>query len=226
MVETLLADSHHQLKEAVMYAITGITGQVGGAVARALLAARLPVSAVVRAAGKGATWAEHGCEVAIADMNDAVALTAAFTGAEGVFVLIPPIFDPAPGFPGGAGNRCGAQASPRRGAPGQGRVPVDDRRAGHAAKPPQPAWHHGAGAWPTAPADRFSQGRMVHGELRLRRRAGARDWRHPKLLAAARQAGADGCHGGYRTCGGGAPSGPLERPSNRRAGRAASHYAE
>jgi len=99
MVETLLADSHHQLKEAVMYAITGITGQVGGAVARALLAARLPVRAVVRAAGKGVTWAERGCEVAIADMNDAVALTATFTGAEGVFVLIPPIFDPAPGFP-------------------------------------------------------------------------------------------------------------------------------
>jgi uncharacterized protein YbjT (DUF2867 family) len=61
MVETLLADSHHQLNEAVMYAITGITGQVGGAVARALLAARLPVRAVVRAAGKGVTWAERGC---------------------------------------------------------------------------------------------------------------------------------------------------------------------
>jgi len=45
MVETLLADSHHQLKEAVMYAITGITGQVGGAVARALVAARRPVCA-------------------------------------------------------------------------------------------------------------------------------------------------------------------------------------
>jgi hypothetical protein len=71
MVETLFADSHHQLKEAVMYAITRITGQVGGAVARALLAARLPVRAVVRAAGKGVTWAERGCEVAIADMNDA-----------------------------------------------------------------------------------------------------------------------------------------------------------
>lgn len=54
-----------------MYAITRITGQVGGAVARALLAARLPVRAVVRAAGKGVTWAERGCEVAIADMNDA-----------------------------------------------------------------------------------------------------------------------------------------------------------
>ena len=82
-----------------MYAITGITGQVGGACARALLAARLPVRAVLHAASKGAVWAERGCAVAIAEMNDAGALTAAFTGAEGVFVLIPPIFDPAPGFP-------------------------------------------------------------------------------------------------------------------------------
>jgi uncharacterized protein YbjT (DUF2867 family) len=32
-------------------------------------------------------------------INDATALTAAFTGAEGVFVLIPPIFDPTPGYP-------------------------------------------------------------------------------------------------------------------------------
>jgi uncharacterized protein YbjT (DUF2867 family) len=43
--------------------------------------------------------ARRGCEVAIADINDATALTAAFTGAEGVFVLIPPIFDPTPGYP-------------------------------------------------------------------------------------------------------------------------------
>jgi NAD(P)H dehydrogenase (quinone) len=82
-----------------MYGITGITGQVGGAVARTLLAAKRPVRAVVRDANKGAVWAERGCEVAIADINDAAALTAAFTRMEGVFVLIPPIFDPAPGYP-------------------------------------------------------------------------------------------------------------------------------
>ncbi len=37
-----------------MYAITGITGQVGGAMARALLEAGQPVRAVVRDAVKGA----------------------------------------------------------------------------------------------------------------------------------------------------------------------------
>jgi len=54
---------------------------------------------VVRATAKGAVWKGSGCEVALADMNDAAALTPAFTGVDGVFVLIPPNFDPTPGFP-------------------------------------------------------------------------------------------------------------------------------
>jgi uncharacterized protein YbjT (DUF2867 family) len=82
-----------------MYAVTGITGQVGGATGRALIKAGLSVRAVVRDAAKGAAWKKCCGEVALADMNDARALTAAFTGASGVFVLIPPIFDPEPGFP-------------------------------------------------------------------------------------------------------------------------------
>lgn len=81
-----------------MYAITGITGQVGGAVAGRLLAASMPVRAVVRDAGKAAAWTARGCELAVADMADSKALTRAFAGAAGVFVLIPPIFDPTPGF--------------------------------------------------------------------------------------------------------------------------------
>jgi NAD(P)H dehydrogenase (quinone) len=82
-----------------MYAITGITGKVGGALARALLADGQPVRAVVRAADKGHTWAERGCEVALAEMKDAASLTAAFKGAAGVFILPPSEFDPSPGFP-------------------------------------------------------------------------------------------------------------------------------
>jgi uncharacterized protein YbjT (DUF2867 family) len=81
-----------------MFAITGITGQVGGAVARALLAAGKDVRAVVRDEARGATWAERGCDVAVAAMDDTEALGAAFAGAEGVFVLLPPFFDPSPGF--------------------------------------------------------------------------------------------------------------------------------
>ena len=82
-----------------MYAITGITGKVGGEVARQLLAAGLPVRGVVRDTARAGVWAERGCELARADMADASALAAAFKGAKGVFVLLPPQFDPAPGFP-------------------------------------------------------------------------------------------------------------------------------
>ncbi|MDB5366568.1 MAG: putative NmrA-like family protein, partial [Rhodospirillales bacterium] len=48
-----------------MFAVLGITGQVGGAVARALLANGQKVRAVVRDAAKGAPWAAQGCEVAV-----------------------------------------------------------------------------------------------------------------------------------------------------------------
>ena len=82
-----------------MYAVTGITGKVGGAVARTLLDAGLTVRAVVRDPAKGAAWKQQGCEFALADMNDAAALTVAFTNVDGVFVLIPANFDPLPGFP-------------------------------------------------------------------------------------------------------------------------------
>jgi uncharacterized protein YbjT (DUF2867 family) len=69
--------------------------------ARALLDAGKSVRAVVRDAAKGQHWAARGCEVALAGMEDANALAAAFKGAEGVFVLPPPEFDPSPGFPEG-----------------------------------------------------------------------------------------------------------------------------
>ncbi len=82
-----------------MYAITGITGKVGSAVAAALLAAGLPVRAIVRDAAKGQAWAARGCEVVVADMNDSTALALAFRDSAAVFILPPSEFDPAPGFP-------------------------------------------------------------------------------------------------------------------------------
>jgi uncharacterized protein YbjT (DUF2867 family) len=82
-----------------MYAITGITGQVGGAVAENLLARGKQVRAVVRNPGKGRPWAGRGCDLALAEINDSGALTKAFSNVEGVFVMLPPIFDPSPGFP-------------------------------------------------------------------------------------------------------------------------------
>jgi NAD(P)H dehydrogenase (quinone) len=81
-----------------LFAVTGITGNVGGEVARNLLAAGQPVRAIVREIGKGKTWAKQGCDLVEADINDASALTAAFKGVDGVFVLVPPNFDPSPDF--------------------------------------------------------------------------------------------------------------------------------
>jgi NAD(P)H dehydrogenase (quinone) len=81
------------------FAVTGITGQVGGVVARELLAAGQAVRAVVRSAEKGEVWAAQGCQIALAEMNNAKALQAAFAGADGVFILLPPNFAPTKGFP-------------------------------------------------------------------------------------------------------------------------------
>jgi NAD(P)H dehydrogenase (quinone) len=57
-----------------MYAITGITGKVGGELAHNLLAAGQRVRAIVRNASKGEEWAARGCEVGLAKMEDGLAL--------------------------------------------------------------------------------------------------------------------------------------------------------
>jgi uncharacterized protein YbjT (DUF2867 family) len=85
--------------EATMFAVMGITGNVGGVVASSLLAAGRKVRAVVRDERKGEEWKRKGCEIAVADIHDAESLKKAFAGAEGVFVMAPPVFDPKPGFP-------------------------------------------------------------------------------------------------------------------------------
>ena len=82
-----------------MYAITGITGKVGGELAKTLLAQGRPVRAVVRDAKKGEAWARLGCEIALAEMEDASALAKAFAGATAAFILPPSDFDPEPGYP-------------------------------------------------------------------------------------------------------------------------------
>ena len=82
-----------------MYAITGITGKVGGQLARTLLAKGLPVRAVLRDARKAAPWQVLGCDIALADMNDATALARCVQRRqEAVFILLPPTFDPSPNF--------------------------------------------------------------------------------------------------------------------------------
>jgi len=81
-----------------MYAVMGITGKVGGAVARTLLAKGEKVRGIVRNPEKAAEWQKQGVELFKADYDDLDALTAAFTDVAGVFVMIPPNFAPAQGF--------------------------------------------------------------------------------------------------------------------------------
>jgi NAD(P)H dehydrogenase (quinone) len=85
--------------ESAMYAVTGITGQVGSATANSLLDMGQTVRAVVRNSERAKDWAAKGCEIAKADFADSQALARAFAGVDGVFILIPSMFDPSPGFP-------------------------------------------------------------------------------------------------------------------------------
>ena len=102
-----------------MFAITGITGNVGGNVARDLLAAGRPVRAVMRDVRKGDGWAQRGCELATADILDVAALASAFEGAEGIFVLVPPNFDPAPSFPEARATAATLKSAIERARPGR-----------------------------------------------------------------------------------------------------------
>src|ERR1700684_2208131 len=101
------------------FAITGITGQVGSVVAKTLLAAGHAVRAVVRSVEKGAVWAKQGCDVALAEMTDATALQAAFAGANGVFILLPPNFAPSKGFPETAAVVSALKKAVEAAAPGK-----------------------------------------------------------------------------------------------------------
>lgn len=82
-----------------MFTVMGITGRVGGAVAENLLAAGKTVRGVVRDSGKAKAWADRGVELVQSAYDNAAGLAKAFSGAEGVFAMIPPDFAPAPGLP-------------------------------------------------------------------------------------------------------------------------------
>ena len=82
-----------------MYAIMGITERVGGAIAENLLAQGEQIRAIVRIPEKAVRWRDRGAETAVADVDDPDALASAFEGTDGVFLMVPPNFAPAPGFP-------------------------------------------------------------------------------------------------------------------------------
>jgi NAD(P)H dehydrogenase (quinone) len=82
-----------------MFTILGVSGNVGGATAQALLAAGKKVRSIVRDKSKAAHLAKQGVELVTGDISDTESLVKAMQGCEGVFVMNPPNFAPKPGFP-------------------------------------------------------------------------------------------------------------------------------
>ena len=72
-----------------MYVIAGITGNTGGAAARALIAAGHAVRGLTRDVSKAGEWADQ-VELVELELTDTAALTTALTGAKGAYLLIPP----------------------------------------------------------------------------------------------------------------------------------------
>ena len=73
-----------------MYVITGATGHTGNEVAEKLLAQGEQVRVVGRSAKRLEPFVKKGAEAFVADITDTGALTKAFSGAKGVYAMIPP----------------------------------------------------------------------------------------------------------------------------------------
>ena len=81
-----------------MFLVTGITGKVGGATAKHLLARGKQVRALVRNREKASSWADEGVELVDGDWNDAAAIDRALKGVEGAFVMLPAVWAPSPDY--------------------------------------------------------------------------------------------------------------------------------
>ena len=73
-----------------MYVVTGATGNTGSIVANRLLSKGHQVRVVGRSAERLKALAANGGEPFVGDMSDSESLAKAFTGAQAVYVMIPP----------------------------------------------------------------------------------------------------------------------------------------
>jgi Predicted nucleoside-diphosphate-sugar epimerases len=81
-----------------MFLVMGITGQVGGATARHLLAQGKEVRALVRNREKAAKWAAEGVQLVDGDWDDSAAIERALKDVEGAFVMLPAVWAPSPDY--------------------------------------------------------------------------------------------------------------------------------
>ncbi|MCY7345986.1 MAG: NmrA family NAD(P)-binding protein [Pyrinomonadaceae bacterium] len=75
-----------------MYIVSGATGHTGSVVAKTLLEKGLPVRVIVRSREKGAVFETLGAEIAVADLQDAAALTEALQGGKVLYLTNPPAY--------------------------------------------------------------------------------------------------------------------------------------
>jgi len=71
------------------------------------------VRAVVEIEARAPNGQTLACDIAVGDLAERGALAKAFEGTEGVFAMLPPVFDPAPGFPEAGIHRVNVTASCR-----------------------------------------------------------------------------------------------------------------
>ncbi len=72
-----------------MILLTGITGNIGGATARALLEKGVHFRALVRDLAKAAPWAAQGVELVQGDLEDAAAVKRALDGVDRALLVMP-----------------------------------------------------------------------------------------------------------------------------------------
>jgi uncharacterized protein YbjT (DUF2867 family) len=72
-----------------MILLTGITGNIGGATARALLARGARVRALVRDKAKAAAWAAQGVELFQGDLEDPASVARALAGVDRALLVLP-----------------------------------------------------------------------------------------------------------------------------------------
>lgn len=73
-----------------MFIVSGATGNTGSVAANILLEKGLPVRVIVRSREKGGEFEKIGAEVAVADLQDADALTEALKGGKVLYLMNPP----------------------------------------------------------------------------------------------------------------------------------------
>lgn len=81
-----------------MFFVMGMTGRVGGAVAKHLLDHGRQVRALIRDRSKVPDWAHENVELVEGNWSDAGIIKTALDGVEGAYVMLPPFFTPSRDF--------------------------------------------------------------------------------------------------------------------------------